>query len=57
MGRKLIGSKFSITIPFSTREQIERIALEEKRSLSQVIKILVDEAIEHRKNNQEQLTK
>jgi hypothetical protein len=53
MGRKAVGKKFSITIPLSTREEIERVALEEKRSLSQVIIILVDEALDHRKAKQD----
>ncbi|MFM6311399.1 MAG: ribbon-helix-helix domain-containing protein [Dolichospermum sp.] len=53
MGRKLIGRKFSITVPVDLLKRIEDLAHEENRSLSQQIITLISEALKHRDKTSE----
>lgn len=46
MGRKPVGKKFSVTIPFELVDKLELMAKTERRSLSQTIMYLVEKGLE-----------
>lgn len=52
MRPKVTGKKTSTTIPHEVYEEVEAIAQNERRTISQTIAILVEEAVTARKSNQ-----